>query len=55
MFTEEYKKDSIKNLREDSPEEVLRKLEDAIGVYSNYAFSEDAKKKRNLIENLILG
>ena len=48
MLTEEYKKDAIKKLKEDSPEEVLRKLEDAIGVYSNYAFSEDAKKKAEL-------
>ena len=44
----EYKKDAIKKLKEDSPEGVLRKLEDAIGVYSNYAFSEDAKKKAEL-------
>ena len=48
MFTEEYKKAVIKNLKETSPEEVLSKLEDAIGVYSNYAFSEDAKKKAEL-------
>ena len=44
----EYKKDAIKNLKKDSPEEILRKLEDAIGVYSNYAFSENAKKKAEL-------
>lgn len=48
MLTEEYKNDVIKKLKEDSPEEVLRKFEDAIGVYSNYAFSEDAKKKAEL-------
>ena len=48
MLTEEFKKEALEKLEKDSPEDVLKKLEDAIGVYSNYAFSEDAKKKAEL-------
>ena len=48
MLTEEYKKNAINKLEDSSPEEILEKLENSIGVYSNYAFSEDAKNKAEI-------
>jgi hypothetical protein len=48
MLTEEFKKNALEKLEKDSPEDVLKKLEDAIGVYSNYAFSNDSQKKAEI-------